>query len=887
MSSVMKATPRVILGGIQDLSGRTPVAVPEQLPSHLPLIYLLTERGKTEPQVAIGTGFNQLFGSWSLDVRSEFCNHATMLARTIMKNANMCMIQRVLPPNARAAMLRLWVEVVPASIPIYQRDSAGNIEYDANNNPIIATTGGVPQEVVGHRLVWHASLDPMGSAAVVTASTNQALTGSGSTVTIDGVVVAHGNRVELTGQTDANQNGLYKLVVTTVGMSTTWELTPAVQAYGQATARVGFREGDYINGSSVRLDGLVNRAAPTVVATADVALIGSTPLSVTTSGGPVALVHGDTVTLNGQTVTADNGDYILYVSGGSYTLVEFQQTPASLGDSTLYPVADFLVSSEGDFGNRVGLRLSAPNSQSLIPGDVSAMNNQRAYMFRLSCVEKPRNSSTPLTVETVAGEQFIDLTVKDDTIHPIYGTKISMGKSFTPAWELLNDPNVAPLYGPFGGLYLYRSNIDTVLGLLADGSVTLGTTGEGYFDSVAGRDADLVFANRPDNRHLLNMFTGVDQYGIPYYSMDVASSVDFGGVAFGDTTVLYATRGNDGLIKDVYGKPDKLANLRMFDGLVQDQLANFGNLDIKLLDDARYPLSTFWDSGFSLNTKKAALTMIGKRKDVWVALSTQAIAEYADPQDPQPNEWSWQDINTATEETSIGRILSDAALLYPESEIYGTKCCRAIVVRHADNQLLGSEYDGILPFTLDLADKVSLYCGAANGKWNSNASFTESPNNQVRLFAKANVPWRSNSNYDNDWDAGLIWAQFYNRRTLFFPAYQTVYPDDTSVLNSLPTMMACVELEKIAQRTWRDIAGDDKLTKEQVVAKSDRLIAERARDRFDGRFVIQPETYYTPADTQRGFSYSCKVHIYANNAPTVAQVTIVAHRMDDLEGEAL
>lgn len=876
MTSVMKATPRLILGGIQDLSARTPIAVPEQLPTHLPLIYLLTERGPTEPQVCIGTGFNQLYGSWSLDVRSKYCNHATMLARTIMSNANMCMIQRLIPAGARKSMLRMWLEVCPAMLPLYDRDAFGNILLDAQGNKVVKLVGGVAQEVQGLRFIWHVGLDPMGPAPVATAITNVPLTGT-TPLTIGTTTVANGNRVVLNGQTDAANNGLYTVAIS----GGNYTLTPTVKPFRQAVTLTGFRAGDAVDANGNRLDGLVNQPAPTQTATADVPLTGTTPLTITTAGGPVTATNGLRVHLGAQTAGTENGDYLVQITGGNYTLISYIQHPTALGTSTLYPIRDFVVSSEGGYGDRVGLSLSAPNSQSTQAGDVATMLAVKAQEYRHKCVERPQNQQTPLTIETLAGEQYVDLTLKDGTVHPIYGNQLSANRAFVSAWQNTQDKSINPVFGPFGDQYIYRTQLDTVLALACDGSVTLSTTGEGYFDTVAGRDATNGFQDLPQNRNLLNIFTGVDQQGIPYYSFDVDSSVSFGGTAFGDNTVHYATGGNDGLINDVYGQPDTLKNLKVFDDLVQYQLLNFGKTEVKMENDAKYPFSTFWDSGYSINTKLAALTLIGIRKDVWVALATQSVAEYTDPQNPSMTSFVYQEINTGSEETSIGRRLSDQALLTPESEIYGTKCCRAIVVRQADT-LLNSEYTGILPFTMDIAYKVSLYCGRGDGIWDSKYSFTTEPNNQVQLFGQANLTWRTNDEFDADWTAGLIWAQDYNRRALFYPAFQTVYPDDTSVLNSLPTMMACVELEKVAQRTWRDLTGDDKLTEQQYIAKSDRLITERTRGRFDGRFVIQPETYLTPADTQRGFSSSAKIHIYANNAKTVGQTTIVAHRMSDL-----
>ena len=78
--------------------------------------------------------------------------------------------------------------------------------------------------------------------------------------------------------------------------------------------------------------------------------------------------------------------------------------------------------------------------------------------------------------------------------------------------------------------------------------------------------------------------------------------------------------------------------------------------------------------------------------------------------------------------------------------------------------------------------------------------------------------------------------------------------------------------------------GNAKLTNAQFAALSDQYILEDTEGRYDGRVVIKPYTYYTPADELRGFSWHCEIHMYANNMKTVGVMTVVTHRMEDLKG---
>jgi hypothetical protein len=278
---------------------------------------------------------------------------------------------------------------------------------------------------------------------------------------------------------------------------------------------------------------------------------------------------------------------------------------------------------------------------------------------------------------------------------------------------------------------------------------------------------------------------------------------------------------------------------------------------------------------------------MGRRKDMWVALSTQAVGKYKQAiVGTSPVLYKWVDIpqNSAADESSQASILQNAARMYPESEYYGTKTCRAIVVGHS-GYLLSSEWRGLAPMTIDLAAKVATYMGASSGAWKGGANFDVSPKNQVTAFKtdSVNAVFKNSNVRNEDWANGLIWVQNYDRRALFYPGIQTVYDDDTSVLNSLFNIIAVVELEKVCERVWRDLTGIQTLTVGQFIDRSDELIRAKTQGRFDDKFIIVPETYLTEGDEQRGFSWSCKINLYAANMRTVGTYTIVSRRIEDYQ----
>lgn len=700
MSTIINAAPFANLLGIQDLSGRPPVQDPEVIPTHLPHAFIYAQTGPTTPQLVSGDAFDRAFGAKSLDSRSPYFNHQSVLVNTLQGKGNAVMVQRVIPADAgpKARML-LSLEIVEDEIPQYQRGSNGKFLLDQT-----------------------------------------------------------GAKIPVVGNT------------TEIGYKARWKLN------------------DWMAGQTAEEFGNVSTKVGTLTATV---------------GGDQAMV---------------------------------------------YPILEFEANFVGAFGNNFGIRLAAPTTDSSSIVNSSVADNIKAALYRLSVVKRSEVTSTANVVETLNGEPTMDFTFKPNAINTIIDQQMSLEDIFIDAYQDVETAGFPPIYGPFGRIKVYDDNL---LELLQKVAVSELDTSSTLIPEEAADDEEYSY--------LVNLLTGKDIHGVPYYTYELQGASG-GGVVFSDisTTTLMAAGGSDGTMNDL-----------AFDLLVRDQLANYGDLEgLDLLDDAMYPQSCFYDTGFKLDTKMAALTILGRRKDMWLALSTQDVLL------PQ---------NTETEEVSIAISLKTAARNYPESEMYGTPVCRAIVFNYS-GLLIGSKYKKILPLTIEFASKCAEYMAAGNGIWRPGFGFDLSPQNQIRMFRKVNAVYKPMSQRVRDWANGMVWVQNYDRRSAFWPAVQTVYDDDSSVLNSAINMIIAVDLEKVAQRTWRDLTGNSSLTADQFVERSDALIRTRVEGRYDGRVVIIPETYYTKADTQRGYSWSCKIHMYAPSMRTVGTFTISAHRIEDLPG---
>ena len=100
------------------------------------------------------------------------------------------------------------------------------------------------------------------------------------------------------------------------------------------------------------------------------------------------------------------------------------------------------------------------------------------------------------------------------------------------------------------------------------------------------------------------------------------------------------------------------------------------------------------------------------------------------------------------------------------------------------------------------------------------------------------------------------------------------------------TMMACVELEKVGDRARRQYSGNSKLTNAQLAERVVDYVNESVKGRFDSRFIIVPEVYFTKADTARGYSWTLKIKIGAPNLKTVQTLIVEAYRIEDMETAA-
>lgn len=506
--------------------------------------------------------------------------------------------------------------------------------------------------------------------------------------------------------------------------------------------------------------------------------------------------------------------------------------------STIYPIMDINASSFGSWANLVGVRFWAPTTRGLEPLDDELALSQKAYVYRAQIIRRPDDRSSGLVHRTLTSDMYVNFALSSDAVNTRLDDELFIDRVLLQAYRDLEDTSTGvPQYGPFNAIYVYHNTVRSIS------------------DAIYANES--LLSNELTNagtEYLVNLFGATTTQGVPYHSFTLLGALD-GAAEMTEQTTHYLRGGDDGNVSE-----------SEFERLVGIQLDNFGDLDVPFFDMARYPISAFYDTGFDIEIKRKIPKLLGRRPDMHVALGVFAAAR------PEL---------TISEESSMAVALRSALRVYPESVIFGTPTCRGVVVAQSGH-VIGDNYSRKVPGTYELMMKRAAYAGAGSGFLDAETSYTTHPGNIVQFMRDIKNTSRPLSVRNRDWANGLVWIQNYDMTRQFFPAFQTVYDNDTSVLNSDMNMQIAVELNKVCFRVWRELVGNDKLTTEEFIQRSNELIVQKTQDRFDGRVEIRAETMLTKNDATRGYSWTTKVHMYGNVLKTVNVATVVTHRIEDL-----
>jgi len=515
--------------------------------------------------------------------------------------------------------------------------------------------------------------------------------------------------------------------------------------------------------------------------------------------------------------------------------------------SQRYPIFEFQASSQGAWGNLAGIRMWAPTAINNTSFPSTMMETLRAYPFYFAMVQAPNALTSPSVVPTILTDQYVETVFKPQSTDPTTGAQLYVGDVLIQSYQNVTDPTYPPVYGNFSQMAIYQNNLNLLLQEFYTSEATQipppNSPSSAWFD----------ITTNPNDLYLMNIASFVSSQNVPYATIIPVSATN--SVTMSQYTNIMAGGGSDGTMND--------AN---FNASVQNYLLQYLDPTNPVQDLARNVESIFYDSGYMLATKEAMCAVISQRHDVFVVLSTYDVTQ------PQL---------TQAQEMSVAITLRTRLQMFPESTYFGTPVMRGMIVGYSGT-LLNSTYTKPLPLTAEIAIKSAIYMGASNGAWKSGYNFDGAPGSVLQYMVNPTIQWLPATVRNQAWSVGLNWVQSFDRRSVFFPAYKTVYNDDTSVLNSYFTAMAICQLNKVAHAAWRQFSGVSNLTNIQLATKTNDFITAQTQGKFDKRFVIQPAAFFTDMDVARGYSWTVPIKIYADNMKTVMTTYVQAYRMSSL-----
>lgn len=343
--------------------------------------------------------------------------------------------------------------------------------------------------------------------------------------------------------------------------------------------------------------------------------------------------------------------------------------------------------------------------------------------------------------------------------------------------------------------------------------------------------------------YLVNLTEPYNVNGVPY--AHVVMSEDDDAITLNDSRIVYMQGGEDGDISD-----DAVETLtrQYLKDLVYPEL----------LDQPRYPFTHIIDTGVSIETKYAYIDFLGVHDAFKVILSTQNA--------------NLGRFNTKAEDLSTGSALYARCLLNPESVIKGTECCRAEIYQQS-GYLANSTYKGIIPSTLDICAKKSLY----NSTQLITGTPTGLPRSEISIFKEWNWTPCDADHKQRSWDNGLNYFQYYDMTSVHWPAMRSVYRYDTSVLSSAHFTDAVVFTKHVARRNWSEFAGVE-LPFEVLKQRAEEAVAGDLAYMLNGFYKSEVEFSQTEEEAKIGYISHCTIKLWGNPQQRVWKIDIECYR---------
>lgn len=502
--------------------------------------------------------------------------------------------------------------------------------------------------------------------------------------------------------------------------------------------------------------------------------------------------------------------------------------------TTYYPMFTFVAANGGKWGNNLGFRLYY--DKSVNGGDTITRNG--ACYYKLAPVELVDGNATASAIRDKYSNTEVQFVIKpnaeDATTGVVIDAATIMEASYSGDYEL-------PLK-----MTVFSENFNTV------GNLILAADEQAREDLYIDYNDD--GANdwaASEQGYMVNLFSNVDINGVTYRAVELTEpdGVTAGLTALSSATIQYMKSGADGDISD-----------SATEEYIRVMLADTANE--YLIDKPRFPFNCMFDTGFSLETKRAMMAFLDVREDVKIYLGTQV---------------SWKDaagkipaVNSRYIDESVGMTLRSEVLAMRESIAKGTGCCRASIFLQAGKT---ADWDRWLPATLWIAMKKAEYLNVDYMKKEPK----ELPNSDVSIWKEKSWTATSEDTRSRLWNFGLNYMQYYNSTSVHYAALRSVYVYDTSVLVDDSFTDAVTFIKQLTYPAWAKFSGST----DAAASLNQRIyeyLTEKYQYMLNGKFGVEVEVYQTDEDVKLGFVRHIDVHLSSGGQNRVWKVNIIAER---------
>jgi len=530
------------------------------------------------------------------------------------------------------------------------------------------------------------------------------------------------------------------------------------------------------------------------------------------------------------------GETAANITSRTVVITETDGSSGSTDYSTVfYPMFIVTANSPGLWGNKAAFSFY----WNALVNRTSITDNIISTLYTMSPVEKEYATDTVDPVYSKLGERSLSFSVKASAIDA----------DTTRNWALSSV--IADYYADEYALPF------TITPILAN-FVTVGNLVIAAETARIQAEVSATGTFAIDDAYLVNLVTGRFASGVFYESIEIITETPDG---YEETVANMASGVYHYLVDGADGDIDDIT----IDGLVK----NFYELDLNadIVDVVRYPFNCAYDTGFSLDTKKAMIAFTGLRRAFIANVATQSFITTGET--PAVTTI----LNTMATDLAMGETLATYADLFPDSDEFGTGVCRVNIFGQSAIPYNANQIP--MPMTL-------WYCEAMSRLNSGQALTTEVaglPNAEVTVFDPATFNWTPSSSAQRDtlWDARINYAQFCDRTRLFVAAVRSAYASDRSSLSRAAYVFTEVVLEQALYMSWAtyaDVVGEWDTIRAAVVADAQ----ERIDPVLNGVYTYELSMYRTADEETRGDVGHLQVILYAGFAQRIQTVTIICRR---------